>query len=146
MGKMQSLVSLAAYLRHQCKSGRRVRELQEPRCRHRVRYVQRCCRPAGGARGGPVHRVDGRFWTLSCSSAHRPAFWAAAATSCPTGTRTKPCTKKLFAILEKLNIGYFFYIGGNDSMDTIGKLADYGARIDSDIRFMGPYPRPSTTT
>ena len=45
--------------------------------------------------------------------------------------------KKLFSILEKLNIGYFFYIGGNDSMDTIGKLADYGARIDSDIRFMG---------
>ena len=37
--------------------------------------------------------------------------------------------KKLFAILEKLNIGYFFYIGGNDSMDTIGKLADYGAHI-----------------
>ena len=45
--------------------------------------------------------------------------------------------KKLFAILEKLNIGYFFYIGGNDSMDTIGKLADYGDRIGSDIRFMG---------
>ena len=45
--------------------------------------------------------------------------------------------KKLFAILEKLNIGYFFYIGGNDSMDTIGKLADYGAHIGSDIRFMG---------
>ena len=37
--------------------------------------------------------------------------------------------KKLFAILEKLNIGYFFYIGGNDSMDTIGKLADYGQRV-----------------
>ena len=45
--------------------------------------------------------------------------------------------KKLFAILEKLNIGYFFYIGGNDSMDTIGKLAEYGNRIQSDIRFMG---------
>ncbi len=45
--------------------------------------------------------------------------------------------KKLFAILEKLDIGYFFYIGGNDSMDTIGKLADYGAHIGSDIRFMG---------
>ena len=27
--------------------------------------------------------------------------------------------KKLFAILEKLNIGYFFYIGGNDSSDTV---------------------------
>ena len=45
--------------------------------------------------------------------------------------------KKLFAILEKLDIGYFFYIGGNDSMDTIGKLAEYGERIQSDIRFMG---------
>ena len=45
--------------------------------------------------------------------------------------------KKLFSILEKLNIGYFFYIGGNDSMDTIGKLAEYGECIQSDIRFMG---------
>ena len=45
--------------------------------------------------------------------------------------------KKLFDILEKLDIGYFFYIGGNDSMDTIGKLADYGQRMGSDIRFMG---------
>ena len=45
--------------------------------------------------------------------------------------------KKLFAILEKLDIGCFFYIGGNDSMDTIGKLAEYGECIQSDIRFMG---------
>ena len=45
--------------------------------------------------------------------------------------------KKLFAILEKLNIGYFFYIGGNDSMDTILKLSDYAAKIGSDIRFVG---------
>ena len=44
---------------------------------------------------------------------------------------------KLFEILAELDIGYFFYIGGNDSMDTIGKLADYGAHIGSDIRFMG---------
>ncbi len=39
--------------------------------------------------------------------------------------------------MKELDIGYFFYIGGNDSMDTIGKLADYGAHIGSDIRFMG---------
>ena len=45
--------------------------------------------------------------------------------------------KKLFAILEKLNIGYFFYIGGNDSMDTIKKLAEYANKINSDITFMG---------
>ena len=45
--------------------------------------------------------------------------------------------QKLFEILSELDIGYFFYIGGNDSMDTIGKLAEYGNRIQSDIRFMG---------
>ena len=44
---------------------------------------------------------------------------------------------QLFEMLKELDIGYFFYIGGNDSMDTIGKLADYGAHIGSDIRFMG---------
>ena len=44
---------------------------------------------------------------------------------------------QLFEILKELDIGYFFYIGGNDSMDTIGKLADYGAHIGSEIRFMG---------
>ena len=45
--------------------------------------------------------------------------------------------KKLFAILEKLNIGYFFYIGGNDSMDTIAKLSRYGEHVGSSVRFIG---------
>lgn len=49
----------------------------------------------------------------------------------------EPVYVKLMEILKKLDIGYFFYIGGNDSMDTIGKLADYGAHVGSDIRFMG---------
>ncbi len=39
--------------------------------------------------------------------------------------------------LNDLDIGYFFYIGGNDSMDTINKLAIYGAQVGSDIRFIG---------
>lgn len=45
--------------------------------------------------------------------------------------------KKIFDILKKLDISYFFYIGGNDSMDTICKLAEYGKYVDSNIRFMG---------
>ena len=44
---------------------------------------------------------------------------------------------RLFAILKKLDIRWFFYIGGNDSMDTINKLSQYGRQIGSDIRFMG---------
>ncbi len=44
---------------------------------------------------------------------------------------------EIFRILEKFNVGYFFYIGGNDSMDTIAKLSAYAQRIGSDIRFIG---------
>lgn len=43
----------------------------------------------------------------------------------------------LFQKLEKLNIGYFLYIGGNDSMDTVSKLSRYAAQIQSSIRFIG---------
>ena len=45
--------------------------------------------------------------------------------------------EEIFKILNELEIFAFFYIGGNDSMDTIKKLADYGAMINSPIRFMG---------
>lgn len=45
--------------------------------------------------------------------------------------------KKIFSILEKLEIEFFFYIGGNDSMDTIKKLSDYSILNGSRIRFMG---------
>lgn len=45
--------------------------------------------------------------------------------------------KKIFSRLEELEIGYFFYIGGNDSMDTIKKLSDYAESVNSEIRFVG---------
>lgn len=44
---------------------------------------------------------------------------------------------KIFAILQEYDIMAFFYIGGNDSMDTIKKLSDYAILIGSDIRFIG---------
>ncbi len=43
-------------------------------------------------------------------------------------------------IIEKLDdnaIKAVFYIGGNDSMDTVSKLSRYAAKIGSDIRFVG---------
>lgn len=43
----------------------------------------------------------------------------------------------LFQKFEEHNIGYFFYIGGNDSMDTVSKLSRYAEEIHSDIRFIG---------
>ncbi|MDD3252124.1 MAG: 6-phosphofructokinase [Lachnospiraceae bacterium] len=43
----------------------------------------------------------------------------------------------IFEKFRKLDIGYFFYIGGNDSMDTVSKLSRYAAKIGSTIRFIG---------
>ena len=45
--------------------------------------------------------------------------------------------QKIFAKLDVLGVKYFFYIGGNDSMDTIKQLSDYAAMVHSDISFMG---------
>ena len=44
---------------------------------------------------------------------------------------------KMFAIMEKYNIEYFLYIGGNDSMDTIKMLSDYAAKKEKPQKFMG---------
>ena len=44
---------------------------------------------------------------------------------------------RLFEKFTAYNIGYFFYIGGNDSMDTVSKLSRYANQIESDIRFIG---------
>ncbi len=50
---------------------------------------------------------------------------------------TAPSYPTVFKKLKALDIGWFFYIGGNDSMDTVSKLSRYGAQIGSPVRFMG---------
>ncbi len=49
----------------------------------------------------------------------------------------KAVYEKLFAILDKLDIEAFIYIGGNDSMDTIKKLSDYAILTGHSTRFIG---------
>ena len=44
---------------------------------------------------------------------------------------------RLFELFAKYDIGAVFYIGGNDSMDTISKLSAYGKTVNSEIRFIG---------
>lgn len=43
----------------------------------------------------------------------------------------------IFRQFQKLKIEAFFYIGGNDSMDTALKLAEYGQKIGSSVRIIG---------
>ncbi len=45
--------------------------------------------------------------------------------------------ENLIALFKKYNIRYFFYIGGNDSMDTVAKLSEYLKTADYDMRVMG---------
>ena len=48
-----------------------------------------------------------------------------------------PVYPELFRKFEEMNIGWFFYIGGNDSMDTVSKLSRYAAKVGSSIRVIG---------
>ena len=45
--------------------------------------------------------------------------------------------KKILATLEQRQIGAFFYIGGNDSMDTVNKLSEYFRQESIDIKVIG---------
>ena len=44
---------------------------------------------------------------------------------------------KILEIFKKYDIRYFFYIGGNDSMDTVAKLSAFMKDQDYDMRLMG---------
>ncbi len=45
--------------------------------------------------------------------------------------------KTIFARFDELHIKAFFYIGGNDSMDTVLKLSEYAKKINYDIAIIG---------
>lgn len=45
--------------------------------------------------------------------------------------------EKIYEVFKKLNIHYFFYIGGNDSMDTCHKVAEYFIDHDYDCKVIG---------
>ena len=56
----------------------------------------------------------------------------------PTVEKSPETYEKIIAVLRKFDIQHFFYIGGNDSMDTIKQLSEYAkAKNITDITFMG---------
>ena len=65
------------------------------------------------------------------------AFLGSCRYKLPEINDNKELYDKIFEILNEYEITAFFYIGGNDSMDTIKKLSDYAIVINSPIRFMG---------
>jgi 6-phosphofructokinase 1 len=45
--------------------------------------------------------------------------------------------ERIFRVLAEYDIRYFFYIGGNDSMDTVAKIAKFADNFGYDIRIIG---------
>ena len=66
---------------------------------------------------------------------------AAALGSCrkklPDPEKDTEVFEKLLSIFKKYDIRYFFYIGGNDSMDTVAKLSAYTKGHDYEMCIMG---------
>jgi 6-phosphofructokinase len=45
--------------------------------------------------------------------------------------------KRILEVFKKYNIRYFFYNGGNDSMDTCNKISKYMQKVGYECRVMG---------
>ena len=55
----------------------------------------------------------------------------------PPAEGNKKLYEKIFDILDKRDIEFFLYNGGNDSMDTIKQLSDYALAHNKTQKFMG---------
>ncbi len=66
---------------------------------------------------------------------------AAALGSCrkklPPVNENEDFYREVFEIFRAYDIRYFFYIGGNDSMDTVAKLSEYSVHSDYELRVIG---------
>lgn len=98
---------------------------------------------------GSVHGIQGvlrkDFLDLSDSTAdfisrlkRTPAMYLG---SCrfklPELSEDESIYRQIFSVFSDMNIDAFFYIGGNDSMDTVDKLSSYAESIGSTIRIAG---------
>ncbi|AEX85084.1 6-phosphofructokinase [Marinitoga piezophila KA3] len=57
--------------------------------------------------------------------------------SCRRKLKEESEFEEIFRIFDRYNIKYFFYNGGNDSMDTANKIHQYAQKIGYDIKVMG---------
>ena len=55
----------------------------------------------------------------------------------PTAEANPEVYESIFDFFEEKEIAAFFYIGGNDSMDTVDKLSAYAEKIGSSVRIIG---------
>lgn len=81
-----------------------------------------------------IFSEEGRIDTLKSSPA---MYLGSCRYKLPKDEEQGEIYDKIFQKFEELNIGAFFYIGGNDSMDTVYKLSMYAKKIGSEIKIIG---------
>lgn len=90
---------------------------------------------------GAVHGVKGiigeDFYDLTQETAYNLEQVAITPSSALLSTRDKPdekYCKEIFSILKAHDVRYFFYIGGNDSADTVRIINDYAEQSEYEFR------------
>ena len=90
---------------------------------------------------GAYHGVSGiikeDFLDLTQETSHNLEMVADTPSSALGSTRDKPDLKycqEIFKVLKAHGIGYFFYIGGNDSSDTVRIVSEEARRADYALR------------
>lgn len=90
---------------------------------------------------GAYHGVSGivqeEFLDLTQETSHNIEMVACSPSSALGSTRDKPDLRycqEIFKVLKAHGIGYFFYIGGNDSSDTVRIVNEEAARADYPLR------------
>ena len=90
-----------------------------------------------GARHGVRGIVNEDFVDLTQETRHNIELVAATPGSTLGSTRDKPDLKycqQIFEVLRAHEIGYFFYIGGNDSSDTVRIVSEEAAKAGYPLR------------
>ena len=90
---------------------------------------------------GAYHGVSGiikeDFLDLTQETSHNIEMVASTPASALGSTRDKPDLRycqEIFKVLKAHGIGYFFYIGGNDSSDTVRIVSEEARRADYPLR------------
>ena len=84
-----------------------------------------------GARHGVRGIVDERLVNLSEATTHNLERVARTSSSALGSTRDKPDAEycnRIFNVFKKHDVRYFFYIGGNDSSDTVRIVSEHANR------------------
>ena len=90
-----------------------------------------------GARHGVRGIVNEDFHDLTQETSHNLELVAATPSSALGSTRDKPDAKychEIFKVLQAHEIEHFFYIGGNDSSDTVRIVAEEAQRANYPLR------------